>query len=233
MTTPVMASDTYENTVQRLSAIYFRSGLGGSELASILGCTTLQYAGSVNTWRLSESEEPSPDDEALVRNTLFELLSDLRPHYTGTEMRLAVLDGLGKRARWKSCLQSEIGTYLLAWNLINFPRAQDSTVSKEGGIRLRDATAPHACAILNEWLGSRTDTAPPCFEPNDLVALTPRDVACLLYGKAWCDIVTPINEEPLRDWSNLLFVQRPPFLPGLLPSQFETAAIALPSMYAA
>jgi hypothetical protein len=228
-----MIALTHIEALERLTAIYLESGVGGTGLVDSLGCINLQYGGRRDLWRLSDPAQPSPEDEAFVADTLLELFLHPRKHKPAAEMNVSILHGLSNNSRWRKCLHSEAGAYRLATLLVSFPHAHEQTMDNAGGLALCTATAPGVCTILNEWLGDRSTVGVHNFQPGEITGSSTAaslHVARAIFGSAWCDIALPTNEIAPWERSDVISAQRPPFLPGLLPARLEPVALLLPSM---
>jgi hypothetical protein len=182
-----------------------------------LGCPFVVRPGEV------EWPKVSPADYADVRASLPQILSALGPVPEAPWDRPSLLSGLYVNACWRTCLETEAGTYDLAAALLTY---LERNVTYES---LDVATAPVIRDLLNEWLA-------PAQPWGTLPSVG--DVLQAMFGQSWCylslsddiDFYT-VGAVP-RDChiGEVIHRDRPVFLSGLVPEKAILRPCDLPQM---
>lgn len=134
--------------------------------------------------------------------------------------RVALLAGLGLHDCWQQCLQDEASARNLAVQLLQYIEGFSKTDL------IYETADPHVAKILSAWLGL----------PAAAVTPGPVTVCQSLFGDAWCSFYLPDGaiDAPGEGWKMLAKIadiedrERPPFLPGLCPSQDGILSVPLP-----
>jgi hypothetical protein len=146
-----------------------------------------------------------------MRKCLPQLLSKILPKpYRGDDLT-SILIGLSNCNGWKTSTKSETRAYEMAAAILNFVDYfwEDSHLEK--------AAEPLVCQMLNEWL-----------KPHLTWTMLPSaGVVCQhMFSAAWCDLALPEGcFDPIATDNNvygigeLVYRERPPFLPGLCSEQ--------------
>jgi hypothetical protein len=132
-----------------------------------------------------------------------------------------ILCGMERASCWRRLLVKEDSAYLLAVGLIGYVEDYVRTYQMDV------AVAPHICLLLNAWLKPIV----PWGQPPSIGVLCEH-----MFGDVWTSLVLPgdywealgatYSDQGLA--INLIFNDRPPFLPGLCPAQEVRLNVPLP-----
>lgn len=178
------------------------------ELLALLGCPHLRTADGggltvppLPKAHIAEIGEALLKITSLVASSLAEPVCDAA----------SVLSGLWRSHCWALCLREESTTYAMAAVLLEFLQGYSSIY------RLDNYAGPDVCNLLNAWLK----------QPSPWTDLpSSADVAEHLFGAGWCMLRLPSAERALGE---LVYQERPPFLPGLCPAQDVLQSAPLPA----
>jgi hypothetical protein len=158
-----------------------------------------------------------------MRKCLPQLLSKILPSPYRTDDLTSILIGLSNCAGWRSSTEDETRAYELAAALLYFVDCfwSDHPLDK--------VAEPVVCEMLNVWLNPRTQW----------LNLPSTGVLCQhMFNAAWCDLAlpdgcfaTPGTEVEMHEIGELVYRERPPFLPGVCSVQKVQvgAGLMLPS----
>jgi hypothetical protein len=118
------------------------------------------------------------------------------------KVELHALAGLLQNDRWKDCLTASRGSYAF---VILVSRFLTPSALSDAGRALHNAIQVELDRVLQGWL------------PGNSIS-SANDFARSIFGDAWCALVME-NQDEWRSVSSLISRDRPPFLPGRLPSQ--------------
>lgn len=155
---------------------------------------------------------------AVLASCHVRLLKALMPvHEDNPSMVSSLLGGISLNGGWRSFLETEDDTYVLAHALLVYLQTYAP------GFKLDAHIASSVCTILNEWLV-------PALPWEGLPGAA--ELARRLVGETWCSLALPDKLDQIvshRECAgDLLAEQRPPFLPGLCPAQSIVEAELLP-----
>jgi hypothetical protein len=196
-----------------------------SELLSVLGCReiTRDYGYPRDThWFLSSPPQPPQSHEPIVLECLLQALR----WYGAQSIRIdthgfALLDGFLKNDRWRSAVGTVEDAYVLADILETLSRKSNKgNVHMDFQDVLARETIPCAMALLNAWTTPETPLSAP---------LRIDTVQRALFGDAWWAL-NELNPDDVASAFTNCRVPRGQFLPGLVTTQGEFAAVALPDM---
>jgi hypothetical protein len=188
-------------------------------LATELGCRSAIEVLSAEIGRpvrIHNPTQPDPVYEDLVSRALLEVLRISYTAHADHEARDSVLDGMLLKNRWRLCLETQDDAYRFAETLVTF----HYNLQEDSGYRtFRTTIAPDVRNAVVQWVSPR-------FVPEQLTVL---EIARLMLGSAWCDL--RLDNEPTR-WAvnKLIWAERPPFMPGLLPAHLEADGVLLTGM---
>lgn len=205
-----MNASEYQEEITFLTArhLYHHDLSAMDPLLKALGCRKVQVSG--RQCYVQRPKVPPDGSEDLIRKTLIEALSR---HAVSANLDdlvgFSILDGLAANQRWRACLDSEESSHFLAANLISFFAGIDDLISRDvnhGSLGL--VLLPGPLAILNDWTAPAT--------PHQEIPSV-EEVVCALFGDAWYHLVA--GQPGVPQWSipDIVRVQRPPFLQGLMP----------------
>jgi hypothetical protein len=213
----------YAKHIARLEATHIerRSAVGDmEELTHALGCRSLVF--NRNAWRVSRPKTPLESDEPIVVDTL---LKALRFHFhrfaPRNEDGHAILDGLCHNNRWRKCLESQDGTYYLALLLIELAVRKRGMAANGDPDALFEAMAPGVCKLLDAWRGT-----------NDMRTSIPTadEMVRYFFHEIWCDLYLSKPTLTPLEMTRIILREAPPFLPGLMNTEFEAVAHSLPEI---
>jgi hypothetical protein len=185
-------------------------------VAESLGCRCLRTTGG--KWVIQELAQPKSSHERFVLESLLGALrSGIVIEGVMVGDTFALLDGLSKKDRWRSCLLNLDDAYALACTLMKF-----SLQTRLLGYAMDVSTtvAKSMVSTLNTWL---RPIVPFDVQPS-IETLT-----SAMFGEAWCHIIDPVQ---MANGEVILLTQahRPPFLPGLVAAQSDLPAAHLPEL---
>jgi hypothetical protein len=220
---------TFESSIADLVRIHLTPQAGHASLAPLmreLGCRhVVMTPGFVSVY--APPSQPAPVHEDIVTATLIHAMALHQPrdNLTVSDNLAAILDGLLRKNRWRRCLESHATAFDFAVMMTCFWVARPQSPASQS--LLREVAVP-VCAVLNRWIRPQTP-----FTGDSLNGTSPTyDVACSLFGEAWCSIA--LSDAIDRPWDipHIIRTHRPPLLPSLLPKRLETIAQTLPALEA-
>jgi hypothetical protein len=185
-----------------------------STLAKTLGCRCMITG---ETWVIQDALESQPGHEQVITSALIEVIhSDIVCDLSMVEDSFALLDGLSKNDRWKTCLHNLGDAYEFAGVLLEF--SFQAEVYEFRCPHKFQVVAGVALPILNTWL-----------RPNFQLTTQPhvRPMVSAMFGEAWISLMDPADMEGGRA-IHAIREHRPPFLPNLLPAHLAAVAETLP-----
>lgn len=188
-----------------------------------LGCVHASPAGWRN-FNFVTPPQPVAEHETLVVETLIYALHSQQLLFTSEppDNNASLLDGLLRQERWRFCLNSQATAIAFATSLTEFWESRPKSTA--GSILLREVSG-QVCAVLNAWL---KPAVPFSGDPLDGPAST-YNVARAMFGDAWCAIaLSGLTNDQHWKIPELIREQRPPFLPGLLPTDRSLEHESLP-----
>jgi hypothetical protein len=165
----------------------------------------------------------SSADESVVRNAW----STVMHHYAGTAsvcwmVETHLVAGLLKNDRWRDYLYSESKGHLLTSMLARYLHRiweDNAVLLSESDVNMDVALRQELHAVLKQWVGVASCT----YDASQ------RDLACALFGEAWCSLVLDTGASDVR-LANLIETEQPTFLPGILAYANEQVPLHLPSL---
>jgi hypothetical protein len=230
----------YASTLQDMIEVY---SIGASmteplvPLLSLLGCTTVKFVGGEAGFLVNEPLQPDAIHEGLVSSRLLDVLR-LHTAFGGlwesTGNGLAILNGLSRKDRWASCLDSKVAASDLATLLL----AQSPELSIDYGYikpwgAFLEESADSLYTIANAWLKP---------DPGFTKATPLPTMACAMFGNIWYDLTfggkawfdRPITNDLNNQNEEIAESVRrdpPPLMPHLLnPGVDERTGMELPDL---
>lgn len=221
-----MEVDVYKKNIEALlmaaevdgpTALQFRT------LTEALGCPGIRYYNK--RWHVDLPYSPPAQDSAFVSHALtiaLQLYLDRPSTLESEENTLSILTGLGSDGRWQTCLETIDSSYNLVRLLLKFAEIQSTPITAivRTTLVLYTNVVPMVTSIFNDWVRPevRLERAP---DANLLLRS--------LFGNSWYDIFAG-SLISLRELSELIAWQRPPFSANLLACQVAPMALTLPEI---
>jgi hypothetical protein len=188
-------------------------------LTTALGCRTLVF--KQTAWRVTHPKQPDAADEALVVEALLRALRYHRYRFAANrEDSYSILDGLTRNNRWRACLDSREKTYSLALLLIEIAVHKRDVAANGGVSALLDVMEPDVCVLMGAWLDQDTPEKIP----------TVNEMARYFFNDLWCDLHLSDDSLTAVALTRLILRETPPFLSGIMRTQFEPVGAPLPDM---
>jgi hypothetical protein len=168
---------------------------------------------------------PRPDCDALPESVVQQLLlgamrtESSRPYNPSNEYDcLSILFGLSKNERWREALTSMSDSYKFTVLLARYLDTMHNFRPFHNGDGLHATMGPSFQAVLHAWCDVEADRS-----------FSSYMLARALFGDAWCSLFI---DSTVGYWriKDLVKLQRPPFLAGLVSAQDEVVSCDLPLM---
>lgn len=218
---------TYQLHVAALYSKYVtgRAPGGFEKLFAALGCRHIARNAMGEDVVISP-RQPDQADESFAQKILVNLLHTRlhqhqhQPGKPGTADDLALMDGLFRNDRWRSCLQSPEAAFDLGLLILYYWEVDTNT---DAGHDMLEVVGPAITEVINTWLADS-----PRVKNSDR-GTSSLDIAVALFGEPWCTIalgeVWSPSEIPL-----IIRDQRPPVRESLLPQHLHQIVTMLPTL---
>jgi hypothetical protein len=186
-------------------------------VADMLGCAHLVK--QRDGYRCKKPPQPNTLCETVVSTALVDLLvlnkNDSDSHSLRIEHTL--LDGLLRKERWRSCLETLPAAHAFAALIANFYASYPKRPLSIANQSLRVEVHRKLTPALAGWLYAGAGD----------VQYTRRTFACALFGEAWCTLTLDVLADS-ASLADIIRSTKPQFLPGLVPAQKDDVLLDLP-----